>query len=77
MRLTEAQAQVVSGIETARSRRDRQERILRDLVVHAAATGVPIAHVAAAAGVTRQTAYRWLGESRAALEDEGETMQDA
>lgn len=35
---------------------------LRATVRAARAGGVPVSHLARAAGVTRQTIYRWLGE---------------
>ena len=53
----------LTDIEYARVRAIRGEQQLRDMVVQAIADGLPIAHIAKAAGVTRRTVYAWARES--------------
>ena len=49
-------------VEAARRRCDNDHQRLIQAVRDAAAAGVPIAHVATAADVSRPTVYRWISE---------------
>lgn len=50
------------AVTAAAARADKAQAALRREVQQAKDTGVPIARLAEAAGVTRQTIYRWLDE---------------
>lgn len=52
----------LAAVEAARRRCEADHQRLIQAVRDAAAAGVPIAHVAAAADVSRPTVYRWISE---------------
>lgn len=59
--MSDEELPVLAKITTAKRAKDSEHERLKELVIAAVDSGVPITRVAEAAGVNRITVYRWLG----------------